>query len=120
MGGVPNVARNALVRWLWLETGAALRTFTRTTTGETFGYDSVGIGDVNDDGEGDFLISATFGERAYVIAGARTCLADFDRDGRIGRRDPSPTCSRCWCATRFGSKPLVVEADKLLGETRGK
>jgi hypothetical protein len=49
--------------------GSLLRTVTSTTPGESFGFDAVGIGDVNDDGRPDLLVSAAAGETVYVIAG---------------------------------------------------
>jgi hypothetical protein len=49
--------------------GALLRTITSTTPGENLGFDAVGIGDVNDDGRPDLLVSAAAGETVYVIAG---------------------------------------------------
>jgi hypothetical protein len=49
--------------------GSLLRTITSATPGETFGFDAVGIGDVNDDGRPDLLVSAATGETVYVIAG---------------------------------------------------
>jgi FG-GAP repeat/FG-GAP-like repeat len=49
--------------------GSVLRTITSTTPGENFGFDAVGIGDVNQDGRPDLLGSAATGEAVYVIAG---------------------------------------------------
>jgi hypothetical protein len=49
--------------------GSVLRTITSTTPGENFGFDTVGIGDVNEDGRPDLLASAATGETVYVIAG---------------------------------------------------
>jgi hypothetical protein len=49
--------------------GSVLRTITSTTPGENFGFDAVGIGDVNDDLRPDLLASAATGETVYVIAG---------------------------------------------------
>jgi hypothetical protein len=49
--------------------GSLLRSITSTTPGENFGFDAVGIGDVNDDGRPDLLVSAATGETVYVIAG---------------------------------------------------
>jgi hypothetical protein len=67
--------------------GSALRTFTSTTAGETVGFDSLGVGDLDGDGEADFALAAATGDRVYLVAGARTCVADFDRDGRVDGRD---------------------------------
>lgn len=50
-------------------TGAVLRTITSTTAGEQLGFDAAGIGDVNDDGLTDYLLTAAGQNRAYVIAG---------------------------------------------------
>lgn len=49
--------------------GSVLRTITSTTPGENFGFDAVGIGDVDGDGRPDLLASAATGETVYVIAG---------------------------------------------------
>jgi hypothetical protein len=51
-------------------TGTVLRTITSTTRGENFGFDTVGLGDVNGDGLSDLLVSAATGQTVYVIAGA--------------------------------------------------
>jgi FG-GAP repeat protein/VCBS repeat protein len=50
--------------------GTVLRTITSTTRGENFGFDTVGLGDVNGDGLPDLLVSAASGQTVYVIAGA--------------------------------------------------
>jgi hypothetical protein len=50
-------------------TGRILRTFTSTTAGEQFGFDALGIGDVNRDGEPDLLLSAAEGDALYLVAG---------------------------------------------------
>jgi hypothetical protein len=49
--------------------GSLLRSITSATPGENFGFDAVGIGDVNGDGRPDLLVSAATGETVYVIAG---------------------------------------------------
>lgn len=46
-----------------------MRSITSTTAGQNFGFDAVGIGDVNGDGVPDLLASAATGEVVYVIAG---------------------------------------------------
>ena len=51
-------------------TGDVLRTITSTTPGENFGFDTVGLGDVNGDGLPDLLVSAATGQTVYVIAGS--------------------------------------------------
>jgi hypothetical protein len=46
--------------------GALLKTFTCRTPGDTFGFDAVGLGDVDGDGTVDFLItSAWSGVRGF-------------------------------------------------------
>ncbi len=52
-------------------TGRVLRTFTSTTPGEQLGFDALGIGDVNRDGEPDLLLSAAEGDTLYLVAGRR-------------------------------------------------
>lgn len=50
--------------------GSVLKTWTHTLTAFQFGYDAVGLGDVNADGRLDFAVSAGNGSRVYVFAGA--------------------------------------------------
>lgn len=64
--GAPNAGRITIQSG---ETGVTLRTVTSTTMGETFGFDAVGVGDVNGDGYIDILVSASTQNRCYVIAG---------------------------------------------------
>lgn len=47
--------------------GSTLRTITSVTAGENLGIDALGIGDINDDGVDDYLLTG-FGI-AYVVAG---------------------------------------------------
>jgi hypothetical protein len=48
------------------KTGAPLKTFTCRTPGDTFGFDAVGMGDVDRDGALDFLITSGWsGVRGY-------------------------------------------------------
>jgi hypothetical protein len=49
--------------------GSAIRTITSTTPGENFGFDAVGIGDVDGNHSPDLLVSAASGDTVYVIAG---------------------------------------------------
>jgi hypothetical protein len=58
--------------------GRVLRRITGRVPGETLGFDSVGIGDVDGDGAIDFLVTSAYSlvhgprsGRAYVVAGAR-------------------------------------------------
>jgi hypothetical protein len=52
-------------------TGRVLRTITSTTPMENFGFDAVGLGDLNGDGRIDYLVSAANRDTVYVISGAR-------------------------------------------------
>jgi len=59
--------------------GSVLRTFTCTVPGETFGFDAVGLGDVDGDGAGDFLFTGAWSNaagaragRVFVLAGDRS------------------------------------------------
>lgn len=52
--------------------GAVLQTMTSTRAGENFGFDAVGLGDVNFDQRLDFLIAAATGDRVYVISSDTT------------------------------------------------
>ena len=49
--------------------GSLLRRITSTTANENFGFDAVGIGDVNGDDVPDALVSAATGDHVYIIAG---------------------------------------------------
>lgn len=49
--------------------GSLLRRVTSTTPGESLGFDAVGLGDSNQDGIPDLLVSAAGGETVYLIAG---------------------------------------------------
>jgi hypothetical protein len=51
--------------------GSLLRRITSTTAGENFGFDTVGLGDLNRDRVPDLVVSAATGERVYVIAGRK-------------------------------------------------
>jgi len=50
-------------------TGAVVRTFTSTEAGEQLGFDAVGLGDVDGDGDLDFAASGASGDNVYVLAG---------------------------------------------------
>ena len=59
--------------------GHVIRTITGRVPGETLGFDSVGIGDVDGDGAVDFLVTSAYSlvngprsGRVYVVAGERT------------------------------------------------
>ena len=51
--------------------GSLLRRLTSTTAGENFGFDAVGLGDLDGDRVLDLVVSAATGERVYVIAGKK-------------------------------------------------
>lgn len=51
------------------KTGANLSALNGTTSGANFGFDAVGINDVNGDGRLDFLISSSTGNRVDIVAG---------------------------------------------------
>jgi hypothetical protein len=51
--------------------GSLIRRITSTTPFENLGFDTVGVGDLDDDGVPDLLISAASGDRVYVVAGER-------------------------------------------------
>ena len=88
---------------------AILETFTHNIAGANFGFDANGLGDVNDDGLGDYLITAASdaGGRGtvYVIAGTvAPPIGDLDGDGHVGITDfllllaewgPCDDCGAC-------------------------
>jgi hypothetical protein len=65
--------------------GSVLRTITSTTPGESFGFDAVGVGDVDGDGAIDVFVGAAGGggNRTYVIAGLAMCAPDLDGSGAL-------------------------------------
>ena len=75
----------------WLYSGAdleVLETYTCKAPGETFGFDTTGVGDVDGDGGIDFLVTGGYSQaagnrsgRAFVIAGPRV------RPSPPGRKD---------------------------------
>ncbi|MCH8807271.1 MAG: FG-GAP repeat protein [Planctomycetes bacterium] len=75
-----------------------LRTITSTTAGETFGFDANAVGDVDGDGEPDFVISAAWNNaagtragRVYLIAGNRLLRpGDLNCDGVFNGGDIDP------------------------------
>ena len=50
-------------------TGARLRTITSLSRGEQFGFDAIGLADVDGDARVDLVVSAAAGDVVYVIAG---------------------------------------------------
>jgi FG-GAP-like repeat/FG-GAP repeat len=75
---------------------AVLRTITSTIPQQGFGWDAVGIGDVNSDGAIDYVVGAAGGvmDRAYVIAGdplPTPCPEDLDGSGVVSA---NAACSR--------------------------
>lgn len=49
--------------------GHVLRTITSVNVGEQFGFDAIGLGDVDGDGAIDLAVSAAEGDAVYLIAG---------------------------------------------------
>ncbi len=73
--------------------GSTLRTMTLRRPNANFGFDAVGVGDVNGDGWIDFYIGAAGagGNRAYVIAGLPALRpGDVNCDGAIDFFDIDP------------------------------
>ena len=69
-------------------------TITSTTAGENLGFDAHGIGDVNDDGLPDLVLTAASWNgsvgRVFVVAGiehAVPCSADWNEDGLVQTDD---------------------------------
>lgn len=50
-------------------TGKPIASIRSTTLGENLGFDALGIGDTNGDGQPDLLVSAATGNSVYVISG---------------------------------------------------
>jgi len=68
--------------------GAVLRSLTSTTAFEQFGYDAVGVGDVNADCALDYVVGAASGEAVYIIAGDfPTLKGDADNSGNVNFYD---------------------------------
>jgi hypothetical protein len=64
-----------------------LRTFTSTTAGETLGFDSLGPAISTATARATSCWRPRRAIRVYLVAGDRTCVADFDRSGRVNGRD---------------------------------
>lgn len=73
--------------------GSILRTVTNTIAGYQFGFDAVGIGDVNGDDLIDFLVAAGGQNRAFIVRGELHCLADVNLNGAA-----EPTDFTAWVA----------------------
>jgi hypothetical protein len=68
--------------------GAILRTFTGTQFSAQLGFDCVGMGDADGDGEIDFILSAANGSRVYIASGAAAvCVGDLTGDGLVDGAD---------------------------------
>ncbi len=68
--------------------GDLIRRITSTTASEAFGFDAVGIGDVNNDCSNDLLVSAASRNTVYVIAGVpRPVVGDLNADRRVDTQD---------------------------------
>jgi FG-GAP repeat len=52
--------------------GSLLRTITSTVENDNLGFDAVGLGDTNDDGLPDELLSAANGNHVYIVAGTKS------------------------------------------------
>lgn len=65
--------------------GSVLRTITSLSPGESLGFDAVGVGDVNEDGQIDFLASGANTNHVYLILGSPP--GDFDGDGDVDMED---------------------------------
>lgn len=82
--GAPSAGRVSVLSG---RTGAVLRTVTLTVANRALGYDAVGVGDTDGDGELDFAAGAALGGPGMVTIFAGLCRADFDRDGRLTTED---------------------------------
>ncbi|MEM9555425.1 MAG: hypothetical protein AAGC60_14310 [Acidobacteriota bacterium] len=75
--------------------GAVLRTITATVAGDSFGVDAIATGDIDDDGEIDFLVTSVglsfAGQdigRAFLLAGTPLpCVSDLNGNGWVGPLD---------------------------------
>ncbi|MHC5112069.1 MAG: hypothetical protein ACYTHJ_19575 [Planctomycetota bacterium] len=66
-------------------TGEVLRTITSLSNNESLGFDAVGVGDVNEDGQIDFLASGANSNHVYLLLGSPP--GDFDGDGDVDSTD---------------------------------
>ncbi|MCG8457243.1 MAG: hypothetical protein MI919_13285 [Holophagales bacterium] len=75
--------------------GALLRTITATVAGDSFGVDATSVGDVDGDGEIDYLVTSVglsfLGQdvgRAFLLAGTPLpCVSDLNGNGWVGLLD---------------------------------
>ncbi|MGA8276614.1 MAG: FG-GAP-like repeat-containing protein [Rhodanobacteraceae bacterium] len=78
--------------------GSVLQSFTGRVPGETLGFDAVGIGDVNGDGQVDYLLASAWSMvhgirsgRVYIVAGRAKRLQGANQHRRDAASNPSDT-----------------------------
>ncbi|GAB5497678.1 MAG: hypothetical protein Phyf2KO_27580 [Phycisphaerales bacterium] len=93
--------------------GSILRTVTNTVAGYQFGFDAVGIGDVNGDNLIDFLVAAGGQNRAFIVRGELHCLADVNQNGTA-----EPTDFTAWVAAyNAGDRKADQNRDETISPT---
>jgi hypothetical protein len=72
--------------------GSVLRTVTSVQEGENFGFDAIGLGDVDGDGAIELLVSAATGNRVYLVGtvGQTDTAADTSADTADTGTSPPP------------------------------
>jgi hypothetical protein len=98
--------------------GAAILTITNATAGENFGFDTVGLGDVDGDGRRDFLVSGATGNQLYLLSGpvVTTVPGDTGDTGDTAGDDSAGTPvvddpeQGCGCAAPVGAASRIVAA----------
>ncbi|MCB9761603.1 MAG: FG-GAP repeat protein [Alphaproteobacteria bacterium] len=89
--------------------GSVLRVFTNTAGGENFGFDAIGVGDVNGDGAGDLVASAATADWVVMLAGTPPEVPEGDDTGI------DPPDEKTGCATGPGGAWAALGALLMLG-----
>ena len=82
--------------------GSLLQRITHTIAGAQFGFDAVGVKDVDGDGRYDYLVSASVGNKVYAMAGSveRPADSNFLINGGV---------SGAWADTSVSGQGLMVD-----------
>ena len=92
--------------------GSVLRTIHNTLEGDRFGYSTVGAGDLNGDGEPDFVVSATQHDGAGVDRGKVYVISGATDPASAPDSEPVPSSSdESRLELRLGPNPASSQVD---------